>query len=178
MVGVEAIWSSIHSISPCSERLVTRRIVLVKEHFFLLHLEPFLTDFVLQTHQLANVTFAIHRLTFLKAVDEQNFISIPKYWGHNLTFWPLWTLLTDCSPLGLRPLWLRSVVMDPGFVHCHIPTQKIRFISAKQLQTALGINDTLSFLIHREQTRHPLCQQLPHRQMFMQNSVHTSVWYL
>ena len=30
--------------------------------------------------------------------------------------------------------------MDPGFAHCHIPTQKIRFISAKQLQTALGIN--------------------------------------
>ena len=62
-----------------SERLVTRRIILVKEHFFLLHLEPFLTDFVLQTHQLANVTFAIDRLTFFKAVDEQNSMSIPKY---------------------------------------------------------------------------------------------------
>ena len=138
---------------------------------------------VLQTHQLANVTFAIDRLTFFKVVNEQNSMSIPKYWGHNLTgphlrFWPLWTLLTDCSPLGWRPLWIRSVVMDPGFVHCHIPTQTIRFISAKQLQTALGINETLSFLIHCEQTRHPLWQQLPHRQMFMQNSVHTAVWYL
>ena len=109
--------------------------------------------------------------------------SCSKCCGHNLTgphlrFWPLWTLLTDCSPLGWRPLRLRSVVMDPGFVHCHIPTQKIRFISAKQLKIALGINDTLSFLIHREQTRHPIWQQLPHRQMFMQNSVHTAVWYL
>ena len=77
-----------------------------------------------------------------------------------------------------RPLWLRSVVMDPGFVHCHIPTQKIRFISSRQLQTALVINDRLSFLIHREKTRHPLWQQLSHRQMFMQNSVHSAVWYL
>ena len=40
--------------------------------------------------------------------------------------------------------------MDPGFIHYHIPTQKIRFISAKQLQTALGINDTFLFLIRRE----------------------------
>ena len=54
-------------------------IVLVKEHFFLLHLEPFLTDFVLQTHQLANVTFVIDRLTFFKVVDEQNSMSISKY---------------------------------------------------------------------------------------------------
>ena len=76
---------------------------------------------------------------------------VRKYGRHNLassllSFWSLWTTFTSCCPLSWRSFCFRCAVMDPYFIHCHIPTQKIFFTSLEQLQTALWILDALLFL--------------------------------
>ena len=90
---------------------------------------------------------------------------VRRYGCHNLarpllSFWSLWTALTSCCPLIWRSFCFRCVVVDPCFIHCRIPTQKIRFTSLEQLQTALWILDVLLFLVRREQTRHRLGNNL------------------
>ena len=53
---------------------------------FLLHLWPFFGDFFLQIHQYCYIIFAIDGSSFLKVIDEQNILHIPKYGGQNLVF--------------------------------------------------------------------------------------------
>ncbi len=72
---------------------------------------------------------------------------------------------------------LRSEVVDPCFIHCHIFTQKLFFVALEQLQTTLWIDDVLLFLIDCEQTQQPLWTQLSHWQMFMQNEEYIAFWY-
>ena len=77
---------------------------------------------------------------------------VPKYGCHNLaspllSSWSLWTVFTSCCPLSWRSFCFRCVVVDPCFIHCYIPTQKILLTSLKQLQTALWILDALLFLV-------------------------------
>ena len=91
---------------------------------------------------------------------------------------PLWTAFTCCCPLSWLPIWLRSEVVDPCFIHCRIFPQKLFFLALKQLQTTLWIVDTLLFLIDLEQTQRPLWIQLSYWQMFMQNGEYTALWYL
>ena len=104
---------------------------------------------------------------------------VPKYGCHNLaslllSFWSLWTAFTSCYPLSWRPFCFRCVVMDPCFIRCHIPTQKILFTPLEQLQTALWIFEALFFLGGCEKTWHPLRKQLTHPQRFAQNCKHTT----
>ena len=78
--------------------------------------------------------------SFLKVINEQNTLCIPKYRGQNLACWCLhllllWTALTCCYPISWLSIWLRGEVMDPRFIHCHIFKQKLLFVSLKQLQT-------------------------------------------
>ena len=92
---------------------------------------------------------------------------VPKYGCHNLaspllSFWSLWTAFPSCCPLSWRSFCFRCIVVDPCFIHYHIPTQKILFTSIEQLQKALWILDALLFLVGCEQTRHPLRKQLTH----------------
>ena len=54
----------------CCDRLVTRCIVLVKEHFFLLYLRLFSRYFLLQMHQQRHIIFAIDGSSFLKVIHE------------------------------------------------------------------------------------------------------------
>ena len=54
---------------------------------------------------------------------------IPKYERQNLTswhlrFWSVWIVLTLFCPLSWLPIRLWSVVMDPCFIHCHIPLKR------------------------------------------------------
>ena len=118
--------------------------------------------------------------SFLKVIDEQNTLRIPKYGGQNLArwcfrLWSLWTAFTNSCPLSWMPIWLWSEVVDPFFIHCHLLTQKLLL---KQLQTTLWIVDALLFLIDWEQTWHPFWIQLSHWQIFMQNGEYTAFWYL
>ena len=104
---------------------------------------------------------------------------VPKYECHNLaspllSFWSLWTAFTSCCSLSWRTSCFRCVVVDPCFIHCHIPTQKILFTSFDQLQTALWILEALLFMVGCEKTRHPLQKQLTHPQRFVQNCKHTT----
>ena len=48
-------------------------------------------------------------------------------------------VFTSCCPLSWRSFCFRFVVVDPCFIHCHIPMQKILITSLKQPQTALWI---------------------------------------
>ena len=107
---------------------------------------------------------------------------IPKYGCHNLaspllSFWSLWKAITSYCPLSWRSFCFRCVVVDPCFIYCHIPTQKILFTSLEQLQTELSILDALLFLVRCEQTWHPLQKQLTHPQRFMKNCKYTAFWY-
>ena len=88
----------------------------------------------------------------------------------HLRFWSLWTVFTLCCQLSWLPSWLRSVVMDPCFIHSHILHEKILFTALKQHQTALWIVNALLFLIDCEQSRYPLQTEHSHDQMFMQNN--------
>ena len=99
-------------------------------------------------------------------------VRISKNWRHDFASWllrfrTLRTALTVCTLLSWLPLRLRSEMMDPCFVHCHIPTQEILFIASKQWQTALWIVDSLLLLFHCEQTRHPFGKDLFHAQFFV-----------
>ena len=85
-----------------------------------------------------------------------------------LRLWLLWMAFTCCCPLSWLPIWLRSKVVDPCFIYCHIFMQKLFFVALKQLQTILWIIDALLFLIDCEEMRYPLWTQRFHRQMFMQ----------
>ena len=81
---------------------------------------------------------------------------VPKYGCHNLSrlllsFWSFWTAFTSCCTLSWRSFCFRCVMVDPGFMHCHILAQKILFTSLQQLQTALWILDALLFLVGCEQ---------------------------
>ena len=78
-------------------------------------------------------------------------------------------LFISCWPLSWRSFCFRCVVVDPCFIHWHIPTQKILFTSFEQLQTALWILDALLFLVECEQTRYPLRKQLTYHQRFVQD---------
>lgn len=71
-----------------------------------------------------------------------------------LRLWLLWTTFIRCSPFSWRSFWLRCIVVDPCFIHCHMPTQGILFILIKQLQTELWITNTLLLLLYCEQMRH------------------------
>ena len=84
--------------------------------------------------------FAIDGFSFLKAINEQNNLCIPKYGSQNLAcwclhLWSLWTVFTYCCPLSWQPIWLHSEVVDPCFIHYWIFTQKFLFVVLKQLQT-------------------------------------------
>ena len=122
--------------------------------------------------------------SFLKVIDKQNTLRNPNYGGQNLAcrclrLWSLWTAFTYCYPLSWLPIWLRSEVVDPCFIYCHIFTQKLLFVALKQLQTSLWVVDALLlFGIECEKTLHPLWTQLSHWQMFMQNGEYTAFWYL
>ena len=125
--------------------------------------------------------FAIDGSSFLKVIDEQNTLRIPKYSGQNLAcwflcLWLLWTAFSCCCPLSWLLIWLWSEVVDPCFIHCHMFMQKLLLVVLKQLQTTLWIVNT--FLINCEQTQHPLWTQLSHWQMFMQHDEYTAFWYL
>ena len=63
---------------------MTRCIVLVKEHFFLLHLWPLFSRFLPSNALIMLIIFAIVDSSFLKVIDEQNTLRIPKYGGPNL----------------------------------------------------------------------------------------------
>ena len=120
--------------------------------------------------------------TFLKIVDKKNTMCVPKYGCHKLSspllsFWSLWTAFTSCCPLSWWSSYYRCVVVDPCFIHCHIPTQKILFAWLEQLQTALWILDAL-FFVECEQTRHPFRKQLTCPRRFVQNCKYTTFWYL
>ena len=92
-------------------------------------------------------------------------------------FWLLWTTFTSCCPLGRRFFCFRCVMVDPYFIYCRIPTQKI-LSTLLDSSTALWILDTLLFLVGCEQTRHSLRKKLTHPQRFVQNCKHTTFWYL
>ena len=104
----------------------------------------------------------------------------PKYGCYNLVspllnFWSPWTGFISFCALRWRSFCFRLVVVDPCFIHCHIPTQKILVTSLKQLQTALWILDAFLFLIECKQTRHPLRKQFTHPQKFVQKIVNTLI---
>ena len=40
----------------------------------------------------------------------------------------LWMVFIHCCRLSWLPIWLWSVMMDPCFIHCHIPHVKIFFV--------------------------------------------------
>ena len=75
--------------------------------------------------------------------------------------------------LSWLPIWLRSEVVDPCFIHFHIFTQKNLLIALKQLPINVWIVVVLLFLI-----RHPLWTQLSHWQMSMQSGEYIAFWYL
>ena len=86
-------------------RLVERWIIFVEQHFFLLHVRPFFLDFCAKSIQHCHLIVAVNGFTFLKIVDKQNTMGVPKYECHNLTspllsFWSLWTAFTSCCPLS------------------------------------------------------------------------------
>ena len=87
---------------------------------------------------------------FLKVIDEQNTLCIPKYGGQNLGCWCLhnWTAFTCCCPLTWLSIWLWREVVDLCFIHCHIFMQKLLFVVLKQLQTMLWIVNSFLFLIN------------------------------
>ena len=127
--------------------------------------------------------FAIDDSSFLKVIDEQNNLRIPKYRGQNLACWclhlsSLWTAFNCCCPISWLLIWPLCEVVDPCFIHCHIFTQKLLFVALKLLQTMPWIVDALLFLIDCEQTQHPHWTQLYHWQMSMQNGEYTAFWYL
>lgn len=68
----------------------------------------------------------------------------------------LWPGFDFSSPFVWCSFWLWSIMMNPNFIYCFVPTQKILSIPRKQLQTALWILNWLLFLLHCEQTRHTL----------------------
>ena len=113
--------------------------------------------------------FDIDSSSFLKVIDEQNTLRIPKYGGQNLACW--------C--LHLWSLWMAFTCCCPCFIHCCIFMQKRFFVllALKQLQTMLWIVNML-LLFDCEQMWHPLWTQLSHWQMFMQNGEYTAFWYL
>lgn len=110
----------------CIERLVTRHIV-----FLLFHLEPFLSDFALQTHQLA-----IDALTLFKVVDEQN----PIQASQNIE-----AITLDASHR------LQSIRLTTSLTPEHCDGSRFRSLSRTGAKNPVCFNDTLSFLI-----RHPL----------------------
>ena len=127
--------------------------------------------------------FAIDGSCFLKVINKQNTLHLPKYGGQNLACWclHLWLLrmaFTCCCPLSWLPIWLRSEVVDPCFLYCHIFMQKLLFVTLKQLQTTLWIINALLFLIDCEQMRQLLWMHLSHWQIFMQNGEYTAYGYL
>ena len=84
-----------------------------------------------------------------------------------LQLWSLWTASTCGCPLSWLLIWLRSEVVNPCFIHCHIFTQKLLFVALKQLETTLWIVDVLLFLIDCEQTQHSFWTLTSHWQMFI-----------
>ncbi|MCP6497685.1 hypothetical protein NL476_27365, partial [Klebsiella pneumoniae] len=59
------------------------------------------------------------------------------------------------NPLFSLLFGLRSLVMYPCFIYSDETTLKVLRISLKQLQTVLATLHTTSFLVDREQSRHP-----------------------
>ena len=107
------------------DRLVTQCFVLVKGHFLLLHLCLFFHNLFLQTPQWCHIIFAIDGSSFLKVIDEENILCIPKYGNQKIAcwylhLWSLWPAFTCCCPFSWLPIWLQSEVVDPCFIHCHM----------------------------------------------------------
>ena len=84
-------------------------------------------------------------LSFLKVINEQNTLRIPKYGDQNLAcwylhLWSLWMAFTCCYPLSWLPIWLQSKVVDPCFIHSHIFLQNsflLHWNSCKQCSESL-----------------------------------------
>ena len=130
-------------------------------------------------HPKGYMIFAIDGSSFLKIIDEQNTLRIPKHEGQNLacwclSLWSLWIAFTCRFTLSWLSIWLWTEVVDPCFIRCHIFMQKLLFVALKQLQTMLWIVNAL-FLIHCE---NQLWTLLSHWQMFMQNGEYAAFWYL
>ena len=73
----------------------------------------------------------------LKLFNQGGIMRIPKYGCHNLaspllSFWSLRIAFISCCPPSWRSFYFRCVVVDPCFIHYHIPTQKILFTSLEQ----------------------------------------------
>lgn len=79
-----------------------------RKHFFLLHMELYYTDCLLQKHQLRRPRVAID-------------------------FWLFSRLLMD----SWLPIWLWSAAVDLSSVHCYIPTQKVPRIALRISETLL-----------------------------------------
>ena len=84
---------------------MARCVVLVEQHFFLLHVRPLLPDFRAQSIRYCHVIVVVNGFTFIKIVDKQNAMRVPKYGCHNLagpllSFWSLWTVFISCCLLS------------------------------------------------------------------------------
>ena len=78
--------------------------------------------------------YNIHYWSFSLSQCNQwtKYLAHPKTWRpkHCLlmfVFLLFWMAFTCCCPLSWLPIWSRSEVVDPGFIHCHIFTQKTPF---------------------------------------------------
>ena len=90
--------------------------------------------------------------SFLKVVDEDYSMCIPKNTSYNfpcrlLRFRTLWRTFTRLNPLFWPLTWLRSIVMDPCFIHRHKSTQKLFWIAIKIGQILLRSGHTNAFLV-------------------------------
>ena len=136
----------------------------------------------------SNAPIMLHNIHYwrflLSQIDEQNTLHIAKYSGPNLVYWclhlwSLWTTFTCCSLLSWLPIWLRSELVNPCFINCHIFTQKkIVFVGWNSCKPRSESSTPRCFLIDCEQIRRPLWTQLSLWQMFIKNGAYTAFWYI
>lgn len=82
-------------------------------------------------------------------------------------FWSPWLSPILCCPLNWQPISLRSVEVNPCFVHCQILYEKIACILLKQFHTLLWIINTFLFLVNCEQMRNSFPTELSFTQILV-----------
>ena len=136
----------------CNVRCVRWCIVIMKKDFFLLQIWPFLPDFVNQLIQYCIIICSSNLPSFLKVVDEDYSMCIPKNTSHNfpsqlLRCRTLWCIFTRFNPLFWPFTWFQSIALDPCFIHRSKSTQKLFRIVIKIGQILIGSGHTNEFLV-------------------------------
>ena len=135
---------------------------------------------LLQLHQQRWVILGADSLVLWKIINEEDAVLIPKNQGKNFSSWFFHSEFFGAGWATMPPLhsccFVSGSVILPGFVHGHQSRQEIVWITPRKFQKLLKWLALLTFLICVQAFWDPLCGELPHVHIFMNDGPNPLMW--